>query len=57
MLWIGPLAGAILFSRGGLLGALVGSVLGGWVERRIREERALRVSARTPLPTPTARSA
>ena len=39
MLWIGPLAGAILFSRGGLLGALVGSLLGGWIERRIREER------------------
>ena len=39
MLWIDPLAGAILFSRGGLLGALVGSLLGGWIERRIREER------------------
>ena len=39
MLWIGPLAGAILCSRGGLLGALVGSLLGGWIERRIREER------------------
>ena len=39
MLWIGPLAGAILCSRGGLLGAFLGSLLGGWVERRIREER------------------
>ena len=39
MLWIGPLAGAILFSRGGLLGAFLGSLLGGWIERRIREER------------------
>ena len=39
MLWIGPLAGAILCSRGGLLGAFVGSLLGGWIERRIREER------------------
>ena len=36
MLWIGPLAGAILFSRGGLLGALVGSLLGGWIARSIR---------------------
>ena len=39
MLWIGPLAGAILCSRGGLLGAFLGSLLGGWIERRIREER------------------
>ena len=39
MLWIGPLAGAILCSRGGLLGVFLGSLLGGWVERRIREER------------------
>ena len=38
MLWIGPLAGAILCSRGGLLGAFLGSLLGGWIERRIREE-------------------
>ena len=39
MLWIGPLAGAILCSRGGLLGVFLGSLLGGWIERRIREER------------------
>ena len=39
MLWIGPLAGVILCSRGGLLGAFLGSLLGGWIERRIREER------------------
>ena len=39
MLWIGPLVGAILCSRGGLLGAFLGSLLGGWIERRIREER------------------
>ena len=39
MLWIGPLAGAILCSRGGLLGAFLGSLLGGWIERRIREDR------------------
>jgi len=39
MLWVGPLAGAILCSRGGLLGAFLGSLLGGWIERRIREER------------------
>ena len=39
MLWIGPIAGAILCSRGGLLGAFLGSLLGGWIERRIREER------------------
>lgn len=39
MLWIGPLAGALLFARGGFLGMLFGSLLGGWVERRIRERR------------------
>jgi len=36
MIWIGPLVGAALCSRGGLLGALVGSLLGAWIERRIR---------------------
>ena len=46
MLWIGPLAGAILCSRGGLLGALVGSLLGGWIERRIREGRCRARGAR-----------
>ena len=49
MLWIGPLAGAILCSRGGLLGAFLGSLLGGWIERRIREERwRSRGSRRSP---------
>ena len=49
MLWIGPLAGAILCSRGGLLGAFLGSLLGGWIERRIREERwRARGSRRSP---------
>ena len=33
MIWIGPLVGAFLFSRGGLLGMLFGSFLGAWVER------------------------
>ena len=36
MIWIGPLVGAFLFSRGGLLGMLFGSFLGAWVERRLR---------------------
>ena len=49
MLWIGPLVGAILCSRGGLLGAFLGSLLGGWIERRIREERwRARGSRRSP---------
>ena len=49
MLWIGPLAGALLFARGGFLGMLFGSLLGGWVERRIREERwRAGASRRTP---------
>jgi len=53
MLWIGPLAGAILFSRGGFLGALAGSLLGGWVERRIRGERR-RVGGGRRAPRPRA---
>jgi DnaJ-domain-containing protein 1 len=36
MIWIGPLVGAFLFSRGGLLGMLIGSLLGAWIERRLR---------------------
>ena len=35
-IWIGPLVGAFIFSRGGLLGVLFGSLLGAWVERRLR---------------------
>ena len=51
MIWIGPLVGAILFSRGGFLGALFGSLLGGWVERRIRAER-LRAGGGRRAPRP-----
>ena len=36
MIWIGPLVGAALCARGGILGMLLGSLLGAWVERRVR---------------------
>ena len=39
MIWIGPLVGAFLFSRGGIMGMLFGSFLGAWVEQCIRGGR------------------